>query len=78
MESIVLFPFSEYWGFYVGFTLFVLVLLSLDLGIFHKEAHEVSFKESLTWSIIWVSLALIFNFAFYKYALWKFSEDSIL
>ncbi|MGE5858947.1 MAG: TerC/Alx family metal homeostasis membrane protein [Ignavibacteria bacterium] len=78
MESIVLFPFNEYWGFYVGFTLFVLVLLSLDLGIFHKEAHEVSFKESLTWSIIWVSLALIFNFAFYKYAQWKFSEDSTL
>jgi tellurite resistance protein TerC len=78
MESIILFPFNEYWVFYVGFTLFVLVLLTLDLGIFHKEAHEVSFKESLTWTIIWVSLALIFNFAFYKYAQWKFSEDQAL
>ncbi len=78
MESIILFPFNDYWGFYVGFTLFVLALLALDLGIFHREAHEVSFKESLTWSIIWISLALIFNFAFYKYAQWKFSEDSVL
>jgi len=78
MESIVLFPFIEYWGFYVGFTLFVLALLVLDLGIFHREAHEVSFKESLTWTIIWISLALIFNFAFYKYAQWKFAEDTRL
>jgi len=78
MESIVLFPFIEYWGFYVGFTLFVLALLVLDLGIFHREAHEVSFKESLTWTIIWISLALIFNFTFYKYAQWKFAEDTRL
>ena len=78
MESISLFPFYEYWGFYVGFTLFVFALLALDLGVFHREAHEVSFKESLTWSIIWVSLALIFNFAFYHYAQWKFSDDASL
>ncbi|RJP70585.1 MAG: TerC family protein [Ignavibacteriales bacterium] len=78
MESIILFPFSDYWGFYVGFTIFVLALLALDLGIFHREAHEVSFKESLTWSIIWISLALIFNLVFYKYAQWKFAEDSVL
>jgi tellurite resistance protein TerC len=78
MESISLFPFYEYWGFYVGFTLFVFALLALDLGVFHRQAHEVSFKESLTWSIIWVSLALIFNFAFYHYAQWKFSDDASL
>jgi tellurite resistance protein TerC len=78
MESVSLFPFSDYWGFYVGFTLFVFALLALDLGIFHRKAHEVSFKESLTWSIIWISLALLFNFLFYKYALWKFAEDTRL
>jgi len=78
MESIILFPFNEFWGFYIGFTLFVLALLAVDLGIFHREAHEVSFKESLTWSTIWISLALIFNFALYIYAQWKFSEDARL
>lgn len=75
MESVSLFPFVDYWGFYVGFIVFVLVLLLVDLGIFHRDAHEVTFKESLTWSIIWISLALVFNFLFYKYALWKFAED---
>ena len=78
MESVSLFPFNDYWGFYVGFTAFVFALLAIDLGIFHREAHEVSFKESLIWSIIWISLALLFNFLFYKYALWKFAEDTRL
>jgi tellurite resistance protein TerC len=74
MNNIVLFPFSEYWWFYLAFTLFVFVLLAIDLGIFHRDAHEVSFKESLIWSIVWISLALIFNFVFYQYALWKFPQ----
>jgi tellurite resistance protein TerC len=75
MENIILFPFAEYWLFYVGFTTFVLLMLALDLGVFHREAHEVTFKESLIWSIVWISLALIFNFLFYKYAAWKFETD---
>lgn len=78
MENIILFPFAEYWLFYVGFTAFVLFMLALDLGVFHRDAHEVTFKESLTWSIVWVSLALIFNFLFYKYAGWKFENDARL
>jgi len=78
MENIILFPFAEYWLFYVGFTTFVLLMLALDLGVFHREAHEVTFKESLTWSIVWISLALIFNFLFYKYAGWKFENDARL
>ena len=78
MENIVLFPFADYWLFYVGFTVFVLMMLALDLGVFHRDAHEVTFKESLTWSIIWISLALIFNFLFFKYAGWKFENDARL
>lgn len=78
MDKIYLFPFSEYWGFYVGFIIFVLILLLIDLGIFHRDSHEVSFKESLTWSIVWVSLALIFNVLFYYYANWKFTTDANL
>lgn len=74
MEKIILFPFAEYWWFYLAFTVFVFVLLAIDLGVFHRDAHEVSFKESLTWSIIWISLALIFNFLFYQYALWRFPQ----
>jgi tellurite resistance protein TerC len=78
LENIILFPFADYWLFYVGFTAFVLMMLALDLGVFHRDAHEVTFKESLTWSIIWISLALIFNFLFFKYAGWKFENDARL
>lgn len=78
MENIVLFPFGDYWLFYLGFTAFVLVMLALDLGVFHRDAHEVTFKESLTWTIVWVSLALIFNFLFFNYAGWKFENDARL
>jgi len=71
----MLFPFEDYWLFYLAFTGFVLVLLALDLGVFHKNAHEVSFREASIWTGIWISLALIFNFLFYKYAYWQFSTD---
>jgi len=70
-----LFPFTDYWWFYLGFTLFVFGMLALDLGVFHRQAHEVSFKESAIWSAVWVTLALIFNGLFYLYADWKFAHD---
>lgn len=50
---------------WIGFTLFVLLMLALDLGVFHRKAHEVKFKEALTWSIVWIGLALIFNLFIY-------------
>ncbi len=46
------------WG---GFTLVVLGLLTLDLYVFHRKAHEVRIKEAATWSVVWVALALLFN-----------------
>jgi tellurite resistance protein TerC len=61
------FPFVDYWWFYAGFTAFVLLLLALDLGVFHRDAHVVTFRESLLWSAVWVTLALVFNYAFYIY-----------
>ncbi len=67
-----LFPFAEYWWFYGGFLIFVFAMLALDLGVFNKKAHVVSFKEATTWSIVWVILALIFNAGFYYYASSKF------
>lgn len=74
----VLFPFAEYWWFYGLFTLFVLLMLALDLGVFHRKAHAVSFKEASIWSVVWVSLALGFNYILYRYALWKFPQDERL
>jgi len=70
-----LFPFTDYWWFYALFTLGVLGFLALDLGVFHREAHEVKYKEALSWSIVWVSLALLFGLGFWQYALWKLPQD---
>jgi tellurite resistance protein TerC len=46
--------------FWLGFTLLVVLMLAIDLGVFHRDAHEVKFKEALIWSIVWTSLAAIF------------------
>jgi len=72
----ILFPFAEYWWFYAGFTAFILMLLALDLGVFHRQAHIVSFRESLGWSVVWIATALAFNYAFYLYAAAKFGPNS--
>jgi len=74
----ILFPFSEYWWFYLSFVGLVLLLLALDLGVFHRKAHAVSFREATTWTVVWISLALLFNFLLYQYALWKFPQDARL
>jgi tellurite resistance protein TerC len=50
---------------WVGFNLFVLAMLALDLGIFHRKAHVVSLKEAAVWSIVWITLALVFNSGIY-------------
>ncbi|MBI4571922.1 MAG: TerC family protein [candidate division NC10 bacterium] len=75
MIRIDLFPFQHYWWLYAGFTAFVLLLLALDLGVFHRDAHEVRFREAAAWSAVWVSLALAFAYGLYRYALWKFPQD---
>jgi len=46
---------------WAGFTLFVLAMLGLDLGVFHRDAHAVRMREAALWSIVWISLALAFN-----------------
>jgi tellurite resistance protein TerC len=71
----LLFPFAEYWWFYAGFTVFVLLLLALDLGVFHRDAHVVSFRESVVWSVVWVATALTFNYGFYLYAAGQFGAE---
>jgi tellurite resistance protein TerC len=78
VRMVELFPFSEYWWFYLGFVGFVLLLLAIDLGIFHRQAHTVGFREAATWSVVWIALSLLFNLFLYQYALWKFPLDSRL
>jgi tellurite resistance protein TerC len=54
------------------------VLLAVDLGVFHRRAHAVSFREAGIWSAVWVLLALSFDYVFYRFALHEFSRDSAL
>jgi tellurite resistance protein TerC len=51
---------SSIW-LWVGFNVFVLGMLALDLGVFHRKAHVVSFREASVWSAVWIALALVFN-----------------
>ena len=48
-------------GLWIGFIAFVLALLALDLGVFHRKAHVVSIREALAWVGVWVSLAMLFS-----------------
>jgi tellurite resistance protein TerC len=52
------------WG---SFSLFVIGMLALDLGVFHRKSHSVSVKEALTWTAIWIALAMFFNLFVYHY-----------
>lgn len=59
---------------WVGFTIFVLAMLALDLGVFHRKAHVVSLKEAGRWVVVWVSLALAFAIGVY---FWYGSEKAL-
>jgi tellurite resistance protein TerC len=53
---------------WVGFLLFVFLMLALDLGVFHRHAHTIKVREALIWSAVWISLALVFNvFVYFAY-----------
>jgi tellurite resistance protein TerC len=52
---------------WIGFNLFVLLMLALDLGVFHRKAHVVSVREATTWSVLWIALALLFNLGLYLF-----------
>ena len=58
---------TETFWLWTGFNLFVLAMLALDLGVFHRKSHVVSLKESLVWTVVWVALALLFNLGVWHY-----------
>jgi len=52
---------------WIGFNVFVLLMLALDLGVFHRNSHEVKIKEAIVWSAVWIGLALVFNVGVWYY-----------
>lgn len=66
---------SEYPLLIVGFTVIILVMLLLDLGVFNKKSHVVSNKEALIWSAVWIGLAMAFSGVIYYLAgIQKFAQ----
>jgi tellurite resistance protein TerC len=52
---------------WAGFLAFVLAMLAIDLGVFHRKAHAVSLTEAAVWSAVWVALAAVFNLLVYAW-----------
>lgn len=56
------------------FTIFILIMLALDLGVFHRQAKVIGFREAIAWSVVWTALALVFNVGIY---IWQGSESAL-
>lgn len=54
--------------YWVAFNAFILVLLALDLGVFHRRPHAIGMREALTWSFAWIALSLLFAVGVYVFA----------
>jgi len=60
--------------FWIIFNAFVLMMLALDLGVFHRKSHDVTVKEALTWTFVWIFMSLIFNTIIY---FWKGQQQAL-
>jgi len=61
--------------FWIGFHVFIFIMLALDLGVFHKHTHKVPVKEAVIWSMVWITLALLFNlFVYFEFGKTKALE----
>ena len=53
-------PMGSSTWLWIGFSVFILLMLSLDLGLLNRKAHTIKYREAATWSVVWVTLAMIF------------------
>ncbi len=60
--------------FWILFNVFVLAMLILDLGVFHRKSHVISIREAMIWTLVWVSLALVFNLIIYY---WRGKQQAL-
>ncbi len=59
---------------WIGFNIFVVLMLILDLKVFHRRSHVISIKESLLWTAFWIALSLLFNLIIY---FWQGQETAL-
>lgn len=62
-------------AWWIGFNAFVVAMLVLDLGVFHRKSHEVKFKEAISWSIVWIAMALLFNLGLWQGLVGEYGSD---
>jgi tellurite resistance protein TerC len=60
--------------FWILFNVFVLAMLILDLGVFHRKSHVISIREAMIWSLVWISLAMVFNLIIYY---WRGKQQAL-
>lgn len=70
-----IFPFSEFWPFYLVFSVGVLVVLWTSLKAFHRKAHEISVREASISALSWMCLALLFNVILYFFTLHRLGSE---
>lgn len=61
---------------WIGFCIFILLMLAIDLGVFNRKPHEVSYKDASIWSAVWVALALIFAALLFGPLGWELFGDA--
>ena len=69
MQDLLLIPFADYWWAYIGFIAALLVILAFDLGVFSKPGSVPSLRSAIIRSIVFIGLALAFNWGLYQYLL---------
>jgi tellurite resistance protein TerC len=52
---------------WIGFSVFILMMLSLDLGLFNRKSHTITYREAWIWSAVWISLAMMFAGVVFAY-----------
>lgn len=57
--------------YWIWFFIFVFIMLALDLGVFNKKIHEIKVKEAMIWTVVWISIAMIFNWLIYLSFWWE-------
>jgi tellurite resistance protein TerC len=71
MQDLLLIPFADYWWAYIGFITALLVVLAFDLGVFSKPGSVPSLRSAIIRSIVFIGLALAFNWGLYQYLLYE-------
>jgi tellurite resistance protein TerC len=71
MQDLLLIPFADYWWAYVGFITALLVVLAFDLGVFSKPGSVPTLRSAIIRSIVFIGLALAFNWGLYQYLLYE-------